>query len=140
LFKSRFSLSKKCSTDILKLIYFIIPQPNKISKNVDKLYINHDLIKPLKQIVCSGYWKLKFIVDNVCNDQVCVCIIVGNRIDFNKWYKSVTTLLPDLLNQRVIVKNFKPKLFTAIFAVPAIAEALNMINHAGCNACINCEV
>jgi hypothetical protein len=67
-------------------------------------------------------------------------LIVGNRIDFNKWYKSVTTLLPDLLNQRVIVKNFKPKLFTAIFALPAIAEALNMINHAGCNACINCEV
>ncbi len=133
MFKSRFSLSKKCSTDFLKLIYFIIPQPNKISKNVDKLYINHDLIKPF---IRSWF----IIVDSVCNDQVCVCIIVGNRIDFNKWYKSVTTLLPDLLNQRVIVKNFKPKLFTAIFALPAIAEALNMINHAGCNACINCEV
>jgi hypothetical protein len=67
-------------------------------------------------------------------------IIVGNRIDFNKWYTSVTTLLPDLFNQSVIVKNFKPKLFTAIFDLPARAKALNMINHAGYNACINCEV
>ncbi len=72
LFISRFSLSKKCSKELLKLIYFILPQPNKISKNVDKLYINHDLKKPLKQIVRSGCWKPKLSVDSACDDKDCV--------------------------------------------------------------------
>jgi hypothetical protein len=75
---SRFSLSKKCSKELLKLIYFIVPQPNKISKNLNKLYINHNLKKPIKKIVCSGCWKPKLNVDLRCEYKGCVYNNISN--------------------------------------------------------------
>jgi hypothetical protein len=67
-------------------------------------------------------------------------LIIGNSIDFNKWYSSITKMFPDLFNHKNVVKSFNPFLFTSIFDLPARAKAMNMINHAGYYACINCEV
>ena len=53
LFISRYSLSKKCSKELLKLISFLLPQPNKVCKTVEKLYVNHNLNTPVKKYVCA---------------------------------------------------------------------------------------
>ena len=46
---------------------------------------------------------------------------------------------PNLFNRTTSVSNMSPSLFVCIFDLPARAKALNMINHAGYNACINCN-
>ncbi len=46
---------------------------------------------------------------------------------------------PNLFNSKTLVSNMSPSLFVCIFDLPARAKALNMINHAGYNACINCN-
>jgi hypothetical protein len=59
-------LNKKCSKELLKLIVYLPPKPSKIKKNLESLYINNGVNKPIKKFVCSGCWKvkkvLKFIV------------------------------------------------------------------------------
>ncbi len=72
LFITRHSLNQKCSKDLLKLICFLLPQPNKISKSVEKLYINHDVTKPVKKFVCSGCWKTKTNIDSHCENADCI--------------------------------------------------------------------
>jgi len=71
LFISRFSLSKKCSKDLLKLICFLLPQPHKIKKNIEKLYRYHDIKKTLKEIVCSSCWTPKINVNSHCENKDC---------------------------------------------------------------------
>ena len=66
-------------------------------------------------------------------------IYLGNNIDFNKWYEDVNMMTPNLFNHTKIVMNTKPYLFTCIFDLPQRAKSINMINHAGYFACINCE-
>ncbi len=72
LFISRFSLSKKCSKELLKLISFLLPQPNKVCKTVEKLYANHNLNTPVKKYVCAGCWKSKANVESCCENTLCM--------------------------------------------------------------------
>jgi hypothetical protein len=60
-------------------------------------------------------------------------------VDFNKWYIDLIIMSPNLFNSKTLVSNMSPSLFVCIFDLPARAKALNMINHAGYNACINCN-
>jgi hypothetical protein len=65
--------------------------------------------------------------------------ITGNNIDFNKWYDDVTIMAPNLFNHTNFIMNTQPYLFVCIFDLPQRAKSMNMINHAGYFACINCE-
>ncbi len=71
LFISRYSLSKKCSKELLKLLSFLLPTPNKISKTVEKLYANHNSNKPIKKFVCSCCWNAKESIDSCCENVLC---------------------------------------------------------------------
>jgi hypothetical protein len=72
LFISRFSLSKKCSKELLKLIVYLLPKPSKIKKNLESLYINNGVNKPIKKFVCSGCWKVKKSIEIHCENSFCV--------------------------------------------------------------------
>jgi hypothetical protein len=72
LFISRFSLSKKCSKELLKLIVFLLPKPTKIKKSVETLYINNGVNKPIKKFVCSGCWVDKKSIDIHCENSSCI--------------------------------------------------------------------
>ena len=72
LFISRFSLSKICSEQLLKLVIFLLPKPNKICKSVSKLYLNNNIKKPIKKIVCSTCWEEKGVLKSRCKNDLCV--------------------------------------------------------------------
>jgi hypothetical protein len=72
LFITRFLLSKICSEELLKLIIFLLPKPNKITKSVAKLYSNKNNKMPIKKIVCSNCWDLKNELDARCKNSSCV--------------------------------------------------------------------
>ena len=72
LFISRFSLSIKCSKELLKLIVFLLPKPSKIKKSIETLYINNGVNKPIKKFVCSGCWKDKKNIDIHCENSSCI--------------------------------------------------------------------
>ena len=40
--------------------------------SVDKLYINNNINKPIKKIVCSGCWEIKSNIDIHCENESCL--------------------------------------------------------------------
>ena len=72
LFISRFKLSKLCSNVLLKLIAVILPQPNKVTKKMENLYVNNNSTKTVKKFVGSGCWMVKTDLDVHCDNAICI--------------------------------------------------------------------
>jgi hypothetical protein len=72
LFISRFSLSKKCCKELLKLIVLLLPKPHRIKKSVENLYFNNEINKPIQKYVCSGCWVVKPTIDIQCKNTSCI--------------------------------------------------------------------
>ena len=67
-------------------------------------------------------------------------IIIGNSIDFNKWFDYCNKSFKSCLGQTELLNGYHTSLFCSLFDLPARAKALNMLNHNGYNCCINCNI
>jgi hypothetical protein len=67
-------------------------------------------------------------------------IIIGNSIDFNRWFYKCNDSFSNLLGEKTLLNGYRTRLFCSIFDLPTRAKALNMVNHNGYNACINCNI
>ena len=66
-------------------------------------------------------------------------IIVGNSINFNVWFNKCNRSFDNSIGQHLL-HGYRTRLFCGVFDLPARAKALNMLNHAGYNSCINCTI
>jgi hypothetical protein len=67
-------------------------------------------------------------------------IIIGNVIDFNKWFLKCEQAYDNRMGDHELLLGYRTRLFCSLFDLPARAKALNMVNHNGYNACINCDI
>ena len=67
-------------------------------------------------------------------------IIIGNTIDFNKWFLKCEQAYDNRIGEEDIYLGYRTRLFCSLFDLPARAKALNIVNHNGYNACINCNI
>lgn len=63
LFVSNYKLSDACAKDLLKLFSIVLPQPNSIKRNIDKLrfdkYNEQEPQTSITEIVCEKCWNIK---------------------------------------------------------------------------------
>jgi hypothetical protein len=67
-------------------------------------------------------------------------IIIGNSINFNLWFNKCNKSFKNSLGKHFLLHGYRTRLFSGLFDLPARAKALNMLNHAGYNSCINCNI
>ena len=67
-------------------------------------------------------------------------IIIGNSIDFNKWFDKCNSSFKNCLGKNELLYGYHTRLFCSVFDLPARAKALNMLNQNGYNSCINCNI
>ena len=72
LFISRFNLSLKCADELLKLIEFILPQPNNLKKQFKNIMNEMEISDSYsKDCLCSCCWNKKND-QNMCDNSECV--------------------------------------------------------------------
>ena len=120
--------SNNDTTQYLSLCLFCDGTPLIKSKNVS-MWIMLSSIMELPQRVRES--KQNILIHS---------IIIGNTIDFNKWFLKCEEAYANRLGENFLLNGYRTRLFCTLFDLPARAKALNMVNHNGYNACINCDI
>ena len=72
LFISRFNLSFKCADELLKLLQFILPQPNNLNKKLNTIIDQIDIIDQSKvEYLCPNCWYKKNELSESCKNEEC---------------------------------------------------------------------
>ena len=72
LFTSRFNLSFKCVDELLKLIKFVLPEPNYLSSNFNSIIKPIELSKKyVQEYLCSSCWSAKNNQNSSCINNKC---------------------------------------------------------------------
>jgi hypothetical protein len=61
LFVSTYKLNDACAKDLLKIFSIVLPQPNKVKRNINKLRfdLNEDTNDNKTEIICEKCWTIK---------------------------------------------------------------------------------
>jgi hypothetical protein len=72
LFRCRYKLSDNCVIELLKLICFLLPNPNKVKANLNKLNFGDDADHAfLSKLVCNNCWKPLSNITKHCENRGC---------------------------------------------------------------------